>query len=158
MKKITIFLFMSIMTLGAQSQIIERHGDRYTVDGVAYSTSTSFRNNYLKPYNAELYAQYNKGYNLAVGGWGLLGTSVVISTVGAVMMFPGGHVSQIFPVWALVASVGVLATCASIPMLGVGYHRMHEAVDAYNAGKMPASQAYWSLELAPASVGLALHF
>ena len=158
MKKIIIFLFLSIMTLGAQSQIIERHGDRYTVDGVTYSTSTSFRNNYLKPYNAELYAQYNKGYKLAVGGWGLLGSGVVISTVGAVMMFPGGHVSQIFPVWALVASVGALATCASIPMLGVGYHRMHEAVDAYNAGKMPTPQAYWSFELAPASVGLALHF
>ena len=95
---------------------------------------------------------------MAVGGWGLLGTSVVISTVGAVMMFPGGHVSQIFPVWALVASVGVLATCASIPMIGVGYHRMHKAVDAYNSGKMPASQAYWSFELAPTGVGLAYHF
>ena len=158
MKKISIFLLLLTITLCAHAQVIERHGDRYTVDGVTYSTSTSFRNNYLKPYNAELYAQYNKGYNLASGGWGLLSTGVAITTVSAVMMFPNGHVSQIFPLWALVASVGTLVTCASIPMLGVGYHRMHEAVDAYNAGKMPTLQAYWSFELAPASVGLALHF
>ena len=52
MKKISIFLLLLTITLGAQSQIIERHGDRYTVDGVVYSTSTSFRNNYLKSYNA----------------------------------------------------------------------------------------------------------
>ena len=49
MKKIIIFLFLSIMTLGAQSQIIERHGDRYTVDGVVYSHLRHFVTTILNP-------------------------------------------------------------------------------------------------------------
>ena len=148
-------LLLSVATL-LPAQMIERQGNRYTVDGITYNTSASFRNNYLKFNNPELFNQYNKGYKLAAGGWGLLSAGVALTTVSAVMMSPNGEVSQLFLVWTIGVSVGALATCASIPMLGVGYHRMHQAVDSYNAKQKPLS--YWSFEIHTNGVGFAYHF
>ena len=156
MKKILLAVLLLSVTVFSSAQMIERQGSRYTVDGTTYNTSASFRNNYLKFNNLELFNQYEKGYKLAAGGWGLLSAGVALTTASAVMMFPNGKVSQMFLVWTIGVSVGALATCASIPMLGVGYHRMHQAVDSYNTKQKP--QSYWSFEIRTNGIGFAYNF
>lgn len=85
MKKFLLaVLLLSVATL-LPAQMIERQGNRYTVDGITYNTSASFRNNYLKFNNPELFNQYNKGYKLAAGGWGLLSAGVALTTASAVI-------------------------------------------------------------------------
>ena len=81
MKKAVLFLLFITLAIASYGQdvvqaqptqsCIVRKGDCYTVDGVTYNNSTAFRG-YLKNTNPDLFAQYNKGYQLGMAGWGLL--------------------------------------------------------------------------------------
>ena len=172
-KCLVLFLLVSLSGM-VSAQVIERHGDRYTVGDVTYATSTSFRNYYLKPNNPELFSEYDKGYKLAVGGWTMFSFGIVSVPISTFMLFINQDATSVdpntgeqvvhtafppeawFAGWLSCALISSAAICASIPMLGVGYHKMHQSVDSYNAKQQPLT--YWSFDVRANEIGFTYHF
>lgn len=172
--KIIVILSLLWLALGAQAQVIERHGEHYKTDNATFASTTAFRG-YIKNTDSELFEEYNKGYKVAMSGWGLFSFGVVAAPVSAIMMLLNQDKTELDPLtgqlivhqerpeawfggWVTCLTVASAAFCASIPLLGVGYHRMHKAVDVHNAKQTGSQQAYWSVEINPAAIGLAYHF
>jgi len=160
-------------TENVQSSIVRNH-DRYTVDGVTYINSTEFRG-YLKNTNPELFAQYNKGYKLGMVGWGLFSYGVVMvptsvfmfavsrahtsTAAGKIEIEHRDGVDAAFGGWIFSFAIASASFCASIPMLGVGYHKMHKSVDVYNVSHSSAApQTYWSIKTSGNGIGVAYNF
>lgn len=186
MKRLVLILSFAVLALVSYGQeavqpepaqsCILRRGDRYTVDGVTYYNSTAFRG-YLKNNNTDLFAQYNKGYKLGMAGWGLFVYGTVMMPISAFMFiitrahpdepvtnqsttyetYDGG-IDPAFGIWISSFALASAAFCASIPMLGVGYHKMHKSVDAYNVSLQPAPQTYWSIQVSGNGIGVAYNF
>ena len=183
MKRLVLFLsfvILAIVSYGqeavqpepAQSYIV-REGDRYTVNGVTYYNSTEFRG-YLKNTNPEVFAQYDKGYKLGMAGWGLLSYGVAFVPTSFIMILANqpftGPMSpeerkriaaasnRWFAGWLTNLIVASGAFAVSIPMLGIGYHKMHKSVDAYNVSLQPVPQTYWSIQVSGNGIGVAYNF
>ena len=160
----------------AQSSIV-RKCDRYTVDGQTYYNSTAFRG-YLKNTNPDLFAQYNQGYKLGMAGWGLMSYGIAMAPTSMIMLFMNmpyviedpvteeiikkGHpypVEAWYGGWMFSLVVACASFTASIPMLGIGYHKMHKAVDVYNISQTTtAPQTYWSIRTSSNGIGIAYNF
>ena len=172
MKRILLCLSI-LLSLASFGQSIVRKGEVYFVDGTP-NNSTAF-NAYLKNTNPELFAQYNKGYQIAMSGWGLFAVGVPAIPISVMMMMAnqdnGGYPFD--PVkdaqyrqarerwgigWCVGLSLAGAAAAASIPLLAVGYHKMHKSVDTYSAAQVSAPQTYWTMEIKPDGIGLACHF
>ncbi len=171
--KIVYIVFLLWLMLPLQAQVIERHGEYYTMNGEEFISSTAFCG-YLRNSNPKLFAEYNRGYRIAMSGWGLFSFGVVATPVSAVMMLMNQDRTEIDPAtgqtivhkasdawfcgWVTCLAIASVSLCVSFPLLGVGYHRMHQSIDAHNAAQTNALQAYWSLEIKTGGVGLAYHF
>ena len=153
---------------------IVRNGDRYTVDGMTYINSSEFRG-YLKNTNPEVFAQYDKGFRIGMAGWGLLAYGTAMMPTSFILSLFHHDTPDVDPItgkedyhheedarwskgWVASFSIAIIALGASIPMLGVGYYKMHKSVDVYNVQKVTAPQTYWSLELQSDGLGIAYHF
>lgn len=183
MKRLVLFLSFAVLAIVSYGQevvqtevaqsCIVRKGDRYTVNGVTYINSTEFRG-YLKNTNPEVFAQYDKGYRIGMAGWGLLAYGVTMTPTSVIMLFMNQpftgdmsperrkRVEAASHRWSagwltnLIVASGAFA--ASIPMLGVGYSKMHKSVDAYNVSLQPAPQTYWSIQVSGNGIGVAMQF
>lgn len=163
MKRLVLFLsfvVLAIVSYGqevvqpepAQSYIV-RKGDRYTVNSITYYNSTAFRG-YLKNTNPELFAQYNQGYKLGMAGWGLLSFGIVLGAT----LYPWIRTQVLILTMPLQGALGGAAMIAGISLLGIGYYKMHKAVDAYNVSLRPAPQTYWSIQVSGNGIGVAYNF
>ena len=178
-----LLLFVAVLSYGqevaqaeqTQSYIV-RHGDRYTVEGMTYINSTEFRG-YLKNINPEVFAQYDKGFRIGMAGWGLLAYGTVMMPISAFMFiitrahpdepvtnqsttyetYDGG-IDPAFGIWISSFALASAALCVSIPLLGVGYHKMHKSVDDYNVSHRAAPQTYWSIQVSGNGIGVAYNF
>ena len=154
MKKLVFLLSFLGLVLSAQGQEIVRTGDRYTVGGQTYYNSTAFRG-YLKNTNPDLFAQYDQGYKFGMAGWGLFAFGVVAFPTGALWFR-----TQLGPALGPVQmTLGGIALIEGITFLGIGYHKMHKAVDVYNLSQTPtAPQTYWSIRTSSNGIGVAYNF
>ena len=174
--RVTILLSVIGLALSAHGQEIVRTGDRYTVGGQTYYNSTEFRG-YLKATNPDVFTQYNQGYKIGMAGWGLLSFGVAVVPTSFIMLLINQDstsddpvtgeqvVHQIAPSnlwfggWMSCFVVACASFTASIPMLGIGYHKMHKAVDVYNISQTTtAPQTYWSIRTSSNGIGIAYNF
>lgn len=174
MKRFLIITFLFTIIFAANGQEIVRQGNKYFVGDKNFATSTAFRG-YLKNTNHELFAQYNQGYKMAMSGWGLLAFGTAVTPVSTFMLFMNQDATYYNPEtgkttvaqappeawfggWLSCVILGAGAFCTSIPLLGVGYHKMHTAVDAYSIRQTQNVSAYWTINMKSDGIGLAYHF
>ena len=174
-KRFLLLFLLWGLSIASFAQVIERRGNRYTADNVVYANSTAFRG-YLKNTNPDLFAGYNKGYKMAMTGWGLFAFGVAATPVSTFMLFVNQDRVETDPItgqktfstpfppkawfggWVTCVALASTALGASFPLLGVGYHKMHKSVDSYTTRHAGTPQAYWSVELNSDGLGMAYHF
>ena len=161
--------------LSLSSDNVLRNGNTYFYTGQSMN-KREYRD-FLSTRCTPAYELFNKGYRLANAGWGLFGSGLAIEVAGVGMIcaaFIQGNsntngdlstglgnvagMSFMFAFGTIVCATGGILEVASIPMLCVGYSRMHNSVDVYNieVHKQPALSL--GVSSSTNGVGLALRF
>ena len=123
------------------------------------------------------YNQFAKGRKLAIAGWSCLGVGAALDlTAGACYLSVLGMnysknsgakspakviaYSSNEPVLFTLLAMGATAfEIASVPLLVIGYRRMHTSADVYNVACATAQvQPYWTIQASEQGLGLALNF
>lgn len=179
MKKV-LFLFAAIMmtaNLFAQEQeaLLECHGNTYFCGKEAMSRRQML-DWYAQRNCQAAYMQFAKGQRMANAGWAFLGIGVAMDLGSAVCA--GMYVyktvdycvnsssstkeSELYGYLASSIGLGVVGGAfelACVPLLVVGYHKMHSSVDVYNVScSLAKTQPYWSIQSSKNGLGLALNF
>lgn len=102
------------------------------------------------------YLQYESGHRTSVAGWSLLGCGAGLCGLG--WMLASGVTGDGLYSGVYMSYLGSLSMAASVPTLIVGYCRMHSSADTYNVNCTHRTVAYWSINMHPDGVGLALNF
>ena len=133
---------------------ITRLGDTYTYKGYVMkgdAYANFLRNNCLKAYE-----MYHKGYVISYAGVLFLSAGVGLE-VGT--LIGGAIAGGYFNMSVIYCGLGCLA--ASIPLVIIGYNKMHQSVDVFNqecALNTNRTQSFWSINASPKGVGLAFNF
>ena len=179
MKKV-LFLFAAVlmtanMIAQEQNAMLERYGNTYYYGRDAMS-QRQMLDWYAQQNCQAAYLQFAKGQRMAATGWTFLGLGVAMHIGSAVC---GGM--SVYKTWdyygnsssttkssemyGLVAAsiglgvVGGAFELACVPLLVVGYHKMHSSVDTYNVSCPTAqTQPYWTIQSSSNGLGLALNF
>ena len=126
-----------------KNEFILRQGNKYYYDGKMMKGQVYAQ--FLLENNSDAYTKYEEGHMLATAGWILLGTGVLLD-VG-------------FSWWVPMTWIPALGCeLACIPILIVGYTKMHRSADIFNSSPIGNSHAYWSVTASQNGVGLALNF
>lgn len=133
--------------------LLSRSGNTYflgnqAMKGDAYSA-------FLRQNCPAAYALYENGHRVSKTGWSLLGCGAAFAGVG--WLLASGATGDGLYTGVYMAYLGGLSMTASVPTLIVGYCRMHDSADIYNASTRRTA-AYWSINMHPDGVGLALNF
>lgn len=123
------------------------------------------------------YDQFAKGRKLAIAGWSCLGIGAALDlSVGATYLAIVGinsskkssakaprriiSYSSSEPALFTILAMGATAfEIASIPLLVIGYNRMHTSADVYNVACATAqAQPYWTIQASEQGLALALNF
>lgn len=163
MKKLLLLALVMMtgwMTTQAQSPVI-RNGNDYVLDGQVMN-KVAF-NGYLQNTCPEAYNKFNSGYKLSKTGWGLFGAGLGVEVAALAMVFayPAVATQNTYGyltgmTLAYVAGSGM--TTAGIVCLAVGYGKMHNAAELYNASCASRQTAELHLTAGPNSIGLACKF
>lgn len=143
--------------------LIERIGNTYYYNNLAMDKKECAA--FLAENSIPIYREFHSGYMLQKKGWWLLGAGVGLEVVGTALtvaaMFAYNDVAIATMLGVGITSLVVGAGCgvASIPVLAIGYTRMHDSVDYYNI-KQKAKQRSLNLSLNASQngIGLALNF
>lgn len=138
----------------ATSGYITRCGNTYMLGNQAMRGSeySAFLQQNCRP----AYIKYVYGHRTATAGWSLLGCGAGLCGLG--WLLASGVTGDGLYTGVYMAYVGGLSMTASVPTLIVGYCRMHDSADMYNASCANKTAAYWSVNIHPDGVGLALNF
>lgn len=123
------------------------------------------------------YDQFAKGRKMAIAGWSCLGVGAALDlTAGATYLaavgmnasrkLPAKAPARIIayssnePILFTILAMGATAfEIASIPLLVIGYRRMHTSTDVYNVACATAqAQPFWTIQASEQGFGLALNF
>ena len=160
---------------GASSCVI-REGNTYWCEGQSMN-KRAFRQFLLASDYMPAYERFQSGYRMAVAGWSVFGTGLAIGAVGVGFFGVGiAHVGMMDDTVAgAIGASAVMIACmylgivclsaggvldlVSIPLLCVGYSRMHQSVDVYNVQyTVPQQSVSLGLHSSSNSIGLALCF
>ncbi len=153
-----------------------RVGNRYYVNNEVMRMRAY--EGYLKNTCPEAYGLFHNGRTLMIAGWtcfgvggGLLVTGIpfLLSTLVYAVPSIGTYIGMPSPsqvqsivhcrVGCFLALGGAAGLIASLPLLKIGYNRMHGAAKVYNAKACENAPTYWTLSAAsPAGVGATLNF
>lgn len=176
MKRICSIMLMSVLTTAmlfaqevqsANSLMLQRDGNTYIYAGEKMNTKDYAE--FLSTRNQPAYQQFMNGYKLQKTGWVLFGVGTGVAALGAAMlaiaptmldpMKPDMGGAMMTIAGATFLGAGATLDLVAIPMLGVGYSRMHKSVDTYNIAQPTTyNQPYWTIHTNQNGVGLALHF
>jgi len=166
MKKVLLsaILLMAMLPMMAQNNVTYRHGNTYIVGGDVMNKQAY--EGFLQNTNPAAFAKFHSGRVTATAGWALFGTGLAMDfggliMVGASSMSTSGEqkLDGLALGGVVMSVVGSTMTTASIICLGVGYARMHNAADLYNATvQNKNAQAYISLDAVPGGIGVGVHF
>lgn len=158
----------------AQSIVLQpvmRMGNKYYYDGFNMNQNVSYLSDhapytlFLKESCPEAYVQYISGRNYAIEGWccftiGIIAEALPIGFTWTARTGDGRTTTYKTPLgWTLSYLTAAALQIACIPLLAIGYKRMHESVNVYNistAGKTVAPTV--SFNATEDGVGLALRF
>ena len=160
MGAISVMAEESITTSTAEEPIlIKRIGNTYYYNYVAMDKKAC--DEFLAEKQLPIYHEFHSGYTLQRKGWILLGTGLGLDFLGSTLMVLSlltmNDASSIamLAVGAVSFTVGVGCEVASIPVLSIGYTRMHDCVDHYYR-QQKNKQCSLSLNLTASQNGLGL--
>lgn len=178
MKRIFIILAAAMMAAEAMAQIVETTPQLVCISNTYYYGRTTMNSRQMLDWYAQqncqaAYDQFAKGRKMAIAGWSCLGVGAALDlSLGAYYLAAVGikyskkspakiiRYSSSEPI--LFTIVGMTATAfeiASVPLLVIGYQRMHNSVDVYNYACTTAqTQPYWTVQASDNGLGLALNF
>lgn len=137
-----------------QTPFVTRSGNTYYYQNEVMDKQTYLR--FLKQNCSLAYTEANKGLNMANVGWGLFAVGLGLDLGVTIGLLAQGGTSPIVSVFSW---IGSCCEIASIPILAVGYAKMHKSVDIYNMQCTTArNQPYWSIQTSQNGIGLALNF
>ena len=131
-------------------QPVMRIGNKYYYNGtnmnqgISYLSDRAPYTQFLKESSPEAYVQYITGRNYAIEGWccftiGIIAEALPIGFTWTARTSDGRTTTYKTPLgWTLSYLTAAALQIACIPLLAIGYKRMHESVNVYNissAGK-----------------------
>ena len=127
-------------------EYILRKGNKYSCNGVNMTSSGYAQ--FLKENDPELHKTFCNAHNISKAGWVVFGLGALCCAI---------------PIWhreGVITNIvtGTLTMAAGGVTLVVGYNRMHNTVDAYNAKRYNTSSVSWSVIASQNGIGLALNF
>lgn len=136
--------------------LLTRLGETYTYKGHAMKGDVYA--NFLNDHCPSAYEIYHSGYIISYTGICLLSAAIGMelgTLIGCAIA--GGNLNYSIPYMYCALGLSV----ASIPLLIVGYNKMHKSVDVFNqkcALDVDHRQIYWSINTNRHGVGLTLNF
>lgn len=105
---------------------------------------------------------FRTGYKTAIVGWSLLGAGLLCDFGGLMYMVDGikkGTLKTTVQGYSIYLVGGALEL-AAIPTISVGYYKMHQTVNVYNAHcrKTAYTRPYWTIQAGANGIGLAYKF
>ncbi len=180
MKRLLIILAAAVMAVGAMAQVVESAPRLVCIGNTYYYGKNAMSQRQMLDWYAQqncqaAYDQFAKGRKMAIAGWSCLGVGVAMDlTAGACYLAAVGmsssrsnkapakviSYSSNEPVLFTLLAMGATAfEIASIPLLVIGYKRMHTSADVYNVACTTAqTQPYWTIQASEQGIGLALNF
>ena len=103
------------------------------------------------------YSQFLSGMRTANAGWALMASGLMLDLVGTIIALKGKTSTTI---GATLMGIGGALEIACIPTIAVGYSKMHQTVNVYNAScrKTAEVKPYWSVQASNNGIGLAYNF
>lgn len=154
---------------------IERMGNTYVCDG--FEMSKREYRDFLYSRSPLAYDEFIRGYKLSTAGWVVFGVGLGAESLGLWFLcgatallgsssdgsWTGAFIVLFGSIYAVVMGVslsvaGGVLLLASVPMLGVGYSRMHKSVDVYNVNLRQEATLSFGITSSENSVGVALRF
>ena len=114
--------------------------------------------NWLSEHNCPAaYMEFSSGKKTATAGWVLMTTGLMADLIGTVLF--GTSKGRSTP-GAVLMGIGGALEIACIPTIAVGYSKMHNSVNIYNAScrNIACVQPYWAIQANENGIGLAYHF
>lgn len=182
MKRLLIILAAAVMAVGAMAQVVESAPRLVCIGNTYYYGKNAMSQRQMLDWYAQqncqaAYDQFAKGRKMAIAGWSCLGVGVAMDlTAGACYLaavgmrarakMPANSPAKVIsyssnePVLFTILAMGATAfEIASIPLLVIGYKRMHTSADVYNVACTTAqTQPYWTIQASEQGIGLALNF
>lgn len=175
MKKMLLLLalVMSAITVAAQESVntnnndktilLERIGNTYYYNNLAMNPKEC--DAFLAQNNLPIYKEFHSGYKLQKTGWSLLGVGLGLDciglglTIGSIFAPDEVAFAAMLGIGATSLTIGSCCEIACIPVLVIGYTRMHDSVDYFNISQRN-KQKTLSLNLTASQngLGLALNF
>lgn len=112
---------------------------------------------WLKNQNCPVaYEQFSSGLHTANVGWFMLAVGLGVDLAGTIVLARNGNRVA----GGVLVGVGCALEIACIPTIIVGYSKMHQTVDVYNATCSATAQAkpYWAIQVSNSGLGIAYKF
>jgi hypothetical protein len=173
-KMLLVFaLVMSAITMTAQENVntnntdvpilLERIGNTYYYNNIAMNQKEC--DAFLAQNNLPIYKEFHSGYKLQKTGWTLLGVGLGLDclglglSIGSIFVYNEAALAVMLGLGVTSITIGACCELACIPVLAIGYMRMHDCVDYYNISQKN-KQRTLSLNLTTSQngIGLALNF
>jgi hypothetical protein len=173
MKKLFVLIMVSVMgamygfaqdsLLVSQpgSVMLARAGDVYYLGNERMDKKTTEK--WLKQQDCLVaYDLFHSGFTTAKIGWIVMGSGILLDIIGGIYMgvaYKKESLQGILDGWTL-CGLGAGLELASVPVISVGYYKMHQTVGVYNTycykGAHP--RPYWALQVSGNGIGLAYKF
>lgn len=112
---------------------------------------------WLKDQNCPVaYEQFSSGLHTSNVGWFMLAIGAGVDLAGCIILARNGNRVA----GGVLVGVGSALEIACIPTIIVGYSKMHQTVDVYNAtcGATAQVKPYWALQVSNNGLGIAYNF
>lgn len=175
MKKILFVLVMLVSAAVGMAQespaignnekvmLIERIGNTYYYNNQAMNKKECVE--FLADNSIPIYKEFHRGYTLSKKGWWLLGAGLGLEVTGSVLsiaaFFAPSEAAMATMLGLGITSIIVGTGCeiACIPVLAIGYSRMHDSVDYYTIQQRSKQRTLdLSINASQNGIGLALKF
>lgn len=140
-----------------QVKYITRAGNTYFYNGRGMKGSVY--SDFLFRTCPQAYEKFHQGRIIAGLGWGFFSVGLGLDIAGSVILLASGY--GIDEISAPFLVIGSAFEIACIPTLIVGHVKMHNSAEVFNsncAKTVPQSRPYWSINVTPNRLGLALNF
>lgn len=151
----------TVPTPPSTSVMLARANDSYYLGNEKMNAKQTLK--WLETQDCQVaYDLFRTGYKSAIVGWSLLGTGLLCDVVGLMTMVKSikqrslkGTVEGY-----TLYSVGGALELAAVPIISVGYYKMHQTVGVYNTycRKTAYTRPYWVLQASENGIGLAYKF